>query len=178
MEGGEGGGLGWVHGVAEHPCQSEAGHPESLTEGGHPAHTFAHEGRGVDAAFAADDEVGGLDAVGEASGGGEEIEAGLEVGAKEGEEAEAESARGAGAWDGGQVLAGMLLPAGGQTFEARFRVGEVLWADPLLGAVDAGGALGPEQRVADVHRHGDVGERVGRGGRFEVVEAMEVGPAG
>ncbi|MFM1945040.1 MAG: hypothetical protein RI897_4022 [Verrucomicrobiota bacterium] len=138
-------------------CNGDAGEVTLLGLAGDCADSFTHEGGGVDAAFAGDDEVGPVEVLGEVGVVGIDVGTGLDGGVSEGEEAEAESACGAGAGGVGEVLAEVFGQDAAELLESLVGGLDVLGLDTFLGAVDSGGAEAAEEGVLDIGGDDDAG---------------------
>jgi hypothetical protein len=143
------------------------GFAEGEGAGGDGAGAFAGERRVVEAALAGDDEIGGGEFVFEIEPRGDEIEAGKELGAGGGHEAERDAAGRAGAGSIHERIGALRVgaeqerEAGALVIEAR----EVGGAKAFLRAVGGGGAAGAEEGIGDVAGDADRAEgRARRGG--------------
>ncbi len=169
-------GFGLEYGAGD----GDAGEVALLGLPGDFADAFTHEGGGIDTAFAGDDEVGPVEVLGEVGVVGIDVGTGLDGGVSEGEEAEAESTGGAGARVWGEVLAGVFGEDPAELLEGLVCGLDILGADSLLRAVDAGGAEAAEEGVLDIGGDDDLGGfgEWGLGWGDDMAEVDEVGPLG
>lgn len=131
----------------------------------------------IEPSFAGDDEIGLSDAGLELDGVGNGVEAGLQAGSAERDQAGGEAASGAGAGEVGDLDVEIAIEDGCIVGERAFELGDAGRIGALLRAVDGARALWAEQRVLNVAEDADVDALKSRIDSVQL-DAGEIGEGG